>query len=379
MACIREKISIDKKGKIQKSYFFDFHTPNGARIRKYGFKTKAAAEKALNEVYFTEQKGINTQQNRTLNFSAACDNYIKFDVEIYNKPKVIETKRSCIEKHLKPAFGNMKLVNIKKVHIESFIKYLKDDLSLSNATVNKYLIILGCIFKRQVDCGNLMVNPVDKVKKLPTIKPTIRALTKEELKHLLNTCKKCFPDFYATVLTAATTGIRQGELLALKWGNVNWKSNKILIDKSLYKGHLQAPKTKASIRNVNMNAELAAALKEWRLRSPYSSEDDFIFPDSVGNPQDSNNMIKRKYKPLLEKAKIGDFSWHGLRHTFATLLIAEKVPIKYIQEQLGHASIKMTMDQYGHLLPEVHEMGINVFDSLFASGECQNRKSRNVS
>ena len=170
MASIREKITRNKKGKEQKTYFFDFRTPNGTRIRKYGFKTKAAAEKAMNEAYFNEQRGINSQENKYLLFATACDDYLKFDAEIYNKPKVIETKRSCIEKHLKPTFGKMKIINIKKNHIESFIKNLKEDLKLSNATIDKYLIILGGVFKRQVECGNLITNPIDNIKKLPITK-----------------------------------------------------------------------------------------------------------------------------------------------------------------------------------------------------------------
>lgn len=89
----------------------------------------------------------------------------------------------------------------------------------------------------------------------------------------------------------------------------------------------------------------------------------------MGNYLDSPSVLEREFKPLLRQAGIEGVGWHSLRHTYVSLLISQNVPIKYIQKQVGHASIDMTMDIYGHIMPEVTQLGVNALDKLFNSGK----------
>ncbi len=126
-------------------------------------------------------------------------------------------------------------------------------------------------------------------------------------------------------------------------------------------------------RHVDMSNELAKVLKEWKLKCPYSDKE-LVFPNKEGKYLDPNNMNKRQFQPLLRKAKIKTIRFHDLRHTYASLLIASNIPIKYIQTQMGQASIQMTMDTYGHILPEVTQQGVNALDNLLHLNKKQTNK-----
>lgn len=243
-----------------------------------------------------------------------------------------------------------------------------DNTKLSNNSIDKNLILLRSIIQKQVDEGALFVNPVDKVKKLKIETQEMRALNTEEALKLLDTCKKHCPDFYPMLFTAMFTGMRRGEILALTWDKINWVKNEINIDRDIYKGKFGTPKTKASIRKIKMSKELVFVLKEWKLKSK-SNDNNFVFASQAGNSLQPRNFVRRKFLPMVNRAGLGKLRWHDLRHTYASLLIYKNVPIKFIQTQLGHSSIKMTMDRYGHLLPETCEQGINALDELFAEKE----------
>lgn len=113
-----------------------------------------------------------------------------------------------------------------------------------------------------------------------------------------------------------------------------------------------------------MSNELAKVLKEWRLACPHS-EMNLVFLNSNGNYQSADNLAKRRFLPALNRAGIDKIRFHDLRHTYASLLIAKDVNIKYIQKQMGHASFEITMNTYGHLMPEVYEKSEKTINSLF--------------
>ena len=150
--------------------------------------------------------------------------------------------------------------------------------------------------------------------------------------------------------------------MGLTWNSINWVKGKIKINKNYTHGRVGTPKTN-KIRYVDMSNELAKVLKEWRLACPHS-ELDLVFPNNEGLHQDAHNMIKRRFKPALNRAGIEEIRFHDLRHTYASLLLVNGVPIKYVQRQSGHASITMTMDLYTHLLPEVNDKCVNLLNNI---------------
>lgn len=156
--------------------------------------------------------------------------------------------------------------------------------------------------------------------------------------------------------------MRKGEILALTWDSINWITQKITVDKNYTHGGLGTPKT-GKIRVIDMSNELAKVLKEWRLACPHS-ELNLVFPNSNGNYQSADNLAKRRFLPALNRAGIDKIRFHDLRHTYASLLLANGAPMKYVQHQLGHSSIIMTMDLYTHLLPEVNDKCVNLLNNI---------------
>lgn len=141
----------------------------------------------------------------------------------------------------------------------------------------------------------------------------------------------------------------------------------------MYDTTIATPKTESSIRKINLPNEVIKVLREWRLRCPHS-ELNLVFPNESGNFLNRQNLRKRQLIPLLRKTGVTDITFHGLRHTFATMLLTNDVNPKYIQNQLGHASIKITMDTYSHVLPEIHQKGIEAVNRIIEQPKTDNRR-----
>ena len=140
------------------------------------------------------------------------------------------------------------------------------------------------------------------------------------------------------------------------------RTKKITVDKNYTHGRLGTPKT-GKIRVIDMSDELAKVLREWRIACPVS-ENKLVFPNNEGNYQSAENMMKRRFIPALNRAGIEQIRFHDLRHTYASLLLVNGAPMKYVQHMLGHSSITMTMDLYTHLLPEVNDKCVNLLNNI---------------
>ena len=152
------------------------------------------------------------------------------------------------------------------------------------------------------------------------------------------------------ILTAVLTGLREGELLGLAWGDIDWTNRQIYVRQQYTAGRFSELKTKASRRRVDLPGELVAELRRWRLACPPGAHD-LVFPNGAGNPETHGNLLNRGFYPALRRAGLRKIRFHDLRHTYASLLIANGEHPKRIQALMGHSSINVTMDVYGHLMP----------------------------
>jgi len=150
-------------------------------------------------------------------------------------------------------------------------------------------------------------------------------------------------------LTAVMTGARQGELLGLKWFDVDFERKQIHIKRTFNNGRFFEPKTKSSIRSIDISPALILELRKWRLASG-SKDQDLVFTNESGGPIYHDNMYKRHFKPALKTAGLPAIRFHDLRHTYASLLIEQGENIKYIQSQMGHSTPTVTLDVYSHLM-----------------------------
>lgn len=367
MAKVSKRTWTNKDGVKKQCWIIDFTDDNGKRHKKSGFKTKVDAERHLLEILSSVNNGTYKSRNSKITFAEAASNYIELHAEIYCRKTTSDGYKSYLKYHLLPSFGDKLLTNISTTDIQKFIQ-IKIQEGLTNNSINHILIFMGSVFQKMVNDEVIINNPLKKIKKLKVEPIEMKVLTPKEIQIFLAGAKKHYPDFYPLFFTAVMTGMRQGELMALQWSKINWVTNQIYVDSSYGKGQLTPPKTKHSIRKIDMSKELIKVLREWKLRCPHS-DNDLVFPSQAGNYLSASYMYKRKFLPLLRKVGIEKIRFHDLRHTYASLLISQNVPVKYIQKQMGHGSIQVTMDVYGHILPETAQQGINALDSLFKNYE----------
>ena len=158
------------------------------------------------------------------------------------------------------------------------------------------------------------------------------------------------PEPYATIYTvAAMTGLRAGELLGLKVSDLDFTQNLIFVQRSLWNGQLQAPKSQTSVRVIPIPESLAKRLarfvSQWK---PNALE--LLFATRIGTPMDASKLTQRKLQPLLKKLGIPRAGLHAFRHTCASLLVSQGASLRIAQQQLGHSDPRITLAVYAHVI-----------------------------
>lgn len=289
------------------------------------------------------------------------------------KTSIFESYDSVLRIHLLPFFGPKELSKITLDDVQRYVATKQCEGLVTPKTINNTLVPLKEMFTHAVRWGYLHENPAHYVERSRVRHREMDFLTKEEIHRFLSTVPQ---DSYPFFLTAILTGMRLGELLAMKWSNADWHRNQYFVKEGLYKGRFVEPKSACSIRAINLPRTLLEELRTHKARQSEQRlqvgetyyDHDLILCTSVGTPQDRGNIVKRAFWPLLQQAGLRRIRFHDLRHTFATLLIDQGESPEYIQAQVGHASIQVTMDRYGHLLPDVnHQAARRLEDSLFGT------------
>jgi integrase len=155
-------------------------------------------------------------------------------------------------------------------------------------------------------------------------------------------------------LTAAMTGMRQGELLALRWRDIDWGAHRVRVRRNFVRGEFGTPKSRRSSRSVPLADRLAGELDRLHRETPYRTDDDLVFAHPhTGRPIDRSKLLKR-FKAALARAGVRDVRFHDLRHTFGTRMAAQGVPMRALQEMMGHRDFKTTLI-YADYSPSAHE------------------------
>jgi integrase len=281
-----------------------------------------------------------------------------------------------VDKHISPMLGRKKLRDLSRVEVRALYSAKGKELSprsvdYIHVTLQKALsqAMRDDLISRNVAAGERPRSSRNREE--------IKALSSEQAKALLSAVRDTRNE--ALYVVAVHTGLRQGELLGLKWTDVDLKGRRLSVRRALkvtdHGLDFGPPKNKASRRSVPLTKTAVAALRAHRTRQNEErlrlgdlwQDQDLLFPNRVGKPLDHNNFYYREYKPLLRRAGLGDegFTFHSLRHTFATELFNQRKRPKIIQSLLGHSSITQTMDTYSHLLDDVDDDEIGGLDEAF--------------
>lgn len=252
-------------------------------------------------------------------------------------------------------------------------KQTKINKTLSNETINKYLKFTNAALQYAVDNEVLKKNPMNKVKLFPINRAEAKILNTEDAQILLQAARdeeivtiygKFKGLYYPIILTALVTGIRQGELIALRWKNVDLERGYIKIVENYTKGVLTTVKTSSSNRIVNIPSFLVEVLKEHR-KTLSNNPLGLVFPTLAGTYQSGRNLTDRVLKRLLKRANLPRVTWHQLRHSCISALAQEQVSPTYIQRQAGHSNLRTTINIYSHVTDSMNQQAMNALDNAF--------------
>lgn len=304
-----------------------------------------------------------------------CEEYKKNEL----KASTYGSYMGIYRKHiLGSALGKIKLVNVKSMDLQQFYNG-KIRNGFSSKTVRGIRVILNEALDMAFKLRMISENPNQFTTLPKKIRYEAKVLTVKEVKKILNEAKE--DELYPIVVTTIYTGMRKGEIMALKWENVDFEGHKIFVKYNLCrildekpdkKGrfhvsyHILEPKNKTSVRTIPMLDEVYDALIEQKRRQDLEKEtykdiyldQGLIFADTTGNHLPQRQFMD-DYHQFLDKYEISNIRFHDLRHTFASLLIESGVSLKLIQELLGHSTITTSMDIYGHVSDRMKERALD--------------------
>ena len=344
-------------------YYLKYRLPDGRQVQKRlgpawagpgrpptGHYTERTAHEALEAVLTDARRGTLAGMHRTnATFADAAAEFLRYVADVRQRePSTVRDYRSVIDRYLLAAFGERPLESITADDIDAYKEALLAEGRLSNRTVVRHLAVLHGIFRRAARVWNLQVNPAsaDLVER-PQVRYSgeFRMLSPEEVFALARAADN--PCDGALYLTAAFTGLRQGELLALRWRDIDFGLQRIQVRRNYTDRTQKTPKS-GRVRSAPMVDHVMVVLDELSRREHFTGPDDLVFCSPIGGYLDSWALRKRFYAAL-ERAGLPRIVFHDLRHCFASLAV-KKLPLSTVQGYLGHAHISTTM-RYVHHSP----------------------------
>jgi len=285
----------------------------------------------------------------------------------------LEAVRSHLRQHIGPFFDGCTLESVERRDVEAFMAAKRREGKAPKSILN-YVGTLHSILAFGQDRGWCRSNPAKLAEKpKPPEAAEIRFLDEPELEALL----RAVPDDVLGAverplyLAAAMTGARQGELLGLRWGDVDWTASKVRIRRAWVRGEMGTPKSRRGSRAVPLAQRLAVELERHYQASRYQSDSDLVFGHPLlGVPLDRSKVLKR-FKATLRAGGVRAVRFHDLRHTFGTRMAAAGVPMRTLQEWMGHRDFKTTLI-YADYMPGQHEA--ELVDAAFGQGSIEGSK-----
>ncbi|MGE0825512.1 MAG: tyrosine-type recombinase/integrase [Candidatus Binatia bacterium] len=344
------------------------------KAKRVGSKSAAetAAKKIEAKIALGQFEIKDEQQKRP--FNAYYKHWLETYVKVHCKERTLWLYEAAFRIYLFPAFGSQDISEISR----DAVKKLAYDMlaqGRTRSTVNGVLAPLHGMFTQAIEDGHADRNPCFKIlrksrKEAGEQEQRISFLTKEEVGLLLRTSQEHFPAVYPFLSLLIRTGIRMGEAIGLQWGDLDFQGRFISIQRTLSHGKLTTPKSGKS-RRVDMSLQLTETLKaslverkQETLQHGWREVPEWVFISTERNPIDQANFHNRVWRKLLAKAGLRYIRVHDLRHTFASLLIQNGESLAYVKEQMGHHSIKITVDTYGHLVPGGNKAAVDRLDNL---------------
>jgi integrase len=269
------------------------------------------------------------------------------------KRSTIETVESHIRIHIAPWFGDLGVDQIDEAKVEAFVAAL-GRTGRSSKTVRNVMGTLHSLFELARRRKIVRANPCQLVElpKDDTSDAAMRFLDQADLEALLRTAPRANASGAQQAwwrvervmyLTAAMTGMRQGELLALRWADIDWPAQKVRVHANYVRGEFGSPKSRRSVRAIPLGRRVVAELDALQRDSAWNADGDLVFANpQSGRPMDRSKVLKR-FKAACKRAAVKQVRFHDLRHTFGTRIAGSGgVPMRTLQEWMGHRDFKTT-------------------------------------
>jgi len=288
--------------------------------------------------------------------------------------------------HILPALGNYRLDEVDREKMERFVTGLVKK-GLAKASIQLILAPLNLLYHRAIKHKLISENPTNEMaefyRQAPVLHEEIEPLTQEECLLFLKTAAEKEPFDYPVLLSALHTGMRAGELAGLQWPDIDWHSKFIFVQRQIVRGVVSSLKTKHSRRKVDCSDDLLETLsrlrkrrlEEWMNRGEPNCPE-WVFCNRFGAPDNHNTKKRDALKRTLKKAGLRSIRFHDLRHTYASLLLAQGEPVTYVSNQLGHANPQITLKVYAHWVPNKSQrQAVNRLPSLKQEGQVRQNQT----
>ncbi len=354
--------------------FTDPITDLPAVVDLYG-RTRAAAVDKLWAARQRIRRGDDAKPERV-----TLADYLSWWLENIAKPTVRATTyrsyEGAVRNHLAPLpIAGVQIAQLRPAAIQAV-------LAASKTPTRAYALAIGVLrqaLDRAVELHLIERNPAAGLKPPRIEHREMRVLSRDQVQAFLAAARA--DRYYALYALALFTGLRQGELLGLRWSDVDVTHGRLTVARTLSQQSLtaQPTKTRTSRRVVDLGPAAIEALREHKERYAIGER---VFSDSTGSPVRASNLIRRSFHPALERAGIkregepSPIRFHDLRHTSATLMLQAGVHPKIVSERLGHASTTITMDVYSHVQPSMQRAAAKALERLITAGQSAGQEYR---
>lgn len=351
---------------------YTVHTAEGPKRKTVYGKTRREVDEKLTKAKADRERGLVFEAGN-LTLGKYLERWLVDSVRGSVRVKTYEGYETAVRVHIAPAMGKIKLTNVTPIHLRVLYRE-KLDAGLSTRTVQYLHVTLRRALGQAVTDGLVPRNVAEVVNAPRVVTRQMRPLTSEQARAFVEAAKGDRHE--ALYVLAVTTGLRRGELLGLKWEDLDLDAGVLRVKRALAPDArtFAQPKTAKARRSVRLTSGAVRALQWHRERQSQArqrldslwQEHGLVFPSMVGTPLNPENLVKRSFKPLLERVGLPPIRFHDLRHTCATLLLSKGVNPKIVQEMLGHANISVTLDIYSHVLPDMQEEAAAAMDDVFS-------------
>jgi integrase len=357
---VRKRTWATRQGERREAWIVDYVDQEGERHIQT-FDRKKDADDYHATVKVDIRQGIHTAPSKSATVAEAAETWIK-RVEAEGRERTtVRQYRQHVNLHIAPRLGRVKLANLTPGKVESF----RDDLlaNMSRPLARKVLTSLKSLLKVAKHAHVAADVSIGRGKRGESkLEVGVDIPTPDEIKRLLQAATEAPIRPRTLLITAVSTGLRASELRGLRWRDVDLKHSELHVRQRADRyNEIGQPKSASGTRAIDFGPRVLAALREWKLACP-NSEGGFVFRTAEGKIEHHKNML-RSLAPIMIAARVVDkegepkYALHAFRHYFASWCINRKavggreLPPKNVQQLLGHASIVMTLDRYGHLFP----------------------------